>query len=312
MKTVLVVTHRRGFESDPVIDLLRERDIRVFRFNCDSGKEMSLTSFRVDGEEVQLECDDRRIFTREIAIGWCQQLPPYLDQPTNEQECLQNQNLWALQSAAFDLLPIPWLNHPRDVLRASNKVLQLAVARNIGLVIPATLISNQPDEIRAFAQHRPVVAKNLATPWIVSHGKTRAAYTRIIDNNWLADDAALSFCPVIYQEYHRRKRDFRVVVIGKKSFAASCEPNERQREDVRREVRTGESFVECTFDKNTLKKLHLLMKTLSLDYSAADFMEDEEGNLYFLEVNTCGAWWWLDRLYEGKICNGITDFLVNQ
>lgn len=186
MRAVLVVTHRCGFESDPVIDRLKERGIRVFRFNYDSGKEMSLASFRTDGGEVQLECDNRRIFAHDIAVGWCQQLPPYLNQPTNERGCLQNHNLWALQSAVFDLLPIPWFNRPRDVLHASNKVLQLDVARNIGLAIPATLVSNQPDEIREFARHRTVVAKNLATPWIVSGGETRAAYTRIIDDNWLA------------------------------------------------------------------------------------------------------------------------------
>ena len=38
-------------------------------------------------------------------------------------------------------------------------------------------------------------------------------------------------------------------------------------------------------------------------------MEDELGKMYFLEMNICGAWWWVDRLYDGAICKAITDFI---
>ena len=45
MKTVLIVTHRRGFEADLIIDALRKRDISVFRLNCDNGNEAPMVSF---------------------------------------------------------------------------------------------------------------------------------------------------------------------------------------------------------------------------------------------------------------------------
>jgi len=54
------------------------------------------------------------------------------------------------------------------------------------------------------------------------------------------------------------------------------------------------------------------MQALQLDYCAADFMEDKNGNLFFLEVNTCGAWWWLDQLYDSAICNSLADALIAQ
>lgn len=53
------------------------------------------------------------------------------------------------------------------------------------------------------------------------------------------------------------------------------------------------------------------MKTLEIGYCAADFMEDMHGNLYFLELNTCGSWWWVDRFYEGGICQALADYLEN-
>jgi hypothetical protein len=308
-KLVFIVTHRRGFEADPVIDELRKRNVRVFRFNTDAGGIPSLTSFTPQTDEVEFSCDGRRIIGSNIAVGWCQQLPPYLGQAMNERDCLQQENLLALQLAAFDLLPIPWLNKPSYVMYASNKIHQMTIAKAVGLAMPRTIVSNDPLAIRTFVSERLAIAKNLATPWIVSSTETRAAYTRIIDPSWLSDDAALTFAPVIYQEYRERKRDIRVVVVDNRVFAASCVPGPHQREDVRKEAGTGESYEACDFDTNTLQKLHTLMNMLHIDYCAADFMEDLDGNLFFLEVNTCGAWWWLDSLYNGAVCRALADSL---
>jgi hypothetical protein len=38
-------------------------------------------------------------------------------------------------------------------------------------------------------------------------------------------------------------------------------------------------------------------------------MEDGDGKLHFLETNICGAWWWVDRMYDGAICQTIVDHL---
>jgi hypothetical protein len=309
MRAILIVTHQRGFEADPIIDLLRERKADVFRFNCDFGSSVSSSTFYNNASEILFECDGRHIHLREIAVGWCQQLPPYLGQPSDKMQCLQGENLWTMHSALFDLLPVTWFNRPSNVVRASNKLLQLDVARRIGLPAPETLISNRPEHIRKFANGRTIIAKNLATPWVITEGETQAAYTRIVQPEWLEDDKALSFCPVIYQVFHPRKKDYRVVMVGGRMYAACCESNEHQYEDVRKGTGTGESYVACTFDSETLSLLRVFMKQFSLEYCAADFIEDENGKLLFLEVNTCGAWWWMDKLYNGEICKAIADFL---
>jgi len=311
MKSIFVVTHRRGFEADPVIDALRRDGIPVFRFNCDAGNEASLVSFAVGNKstETLFVCDGREINSAEIGIGWCQQLPPYLSQAASVNENLQRRNLWAAQITSFDSLETPWFNNPRNVLCAASKPLQLAHARSVGLNIPNTLISNIPQHIRSFAENQPTIAKNLATPWVVFPTETQAAYTRIVKSDWLQNNSELEFCPVIYQEYKVRRKDYRVVVVGDKTFAACCKPGEGQREDIRRNATTGESFQACEFGIQATDLLKTLMRRLSIEYCSADFMEDNEGNLYFLEVNTCGAWWWVDRLYNSAICNAIVDYL---
>lgn len=311
MKSVLVVTHQRGFEADPVMDALRSRSIPVFRFNCDSGDDVSRVSLLIGAgnKQVVLECDGLVINGEDIGVGWCQQLPPYLGQPADTRQSLQNENLWAAHFAVFDALDLPWFNKPSNVVRAANKALQLLTAQSVGLNFSATLISNAPQQIRDFAGNRSTVAKNLATPWVVSDQETYAAYTKLVTSDWLADDKGLTFCPIIYQTYQPRKKDYRVVAVGDRIFAASCEPGENQREDIRRGTTTGAGFIACVFDPHTIQRLMTLMKAFSIEYCAADFMEDEAGNLYFLEMNVCGAWWWVDSLYGGEICRAITEYL---
>src|SRR3989344_961933 len=159
MKSVFVMSHRRGFEADPVIDALRSRSVPVVRFNSDSGKEASSISFAVDSGkvDVRLECVGRKLNASDIGVGWCQQLPPHLGQVANEMQSLQNGNLWAAQLAALDGLTVPWLNKPSSVINASNKMTQLAVARSVGLKVPRTLVSNEPNDIRAFARNKSIV-----------------------------------------------------------------------------------------------------------------------------------------------------------
>lgn len=308
--SILIVTHQRGFEADPVIDNLRNRNKGVFRFNSDSGEGRSIATFSSRDGGIELVCDNKRIAESDISVGWCQQLPPYLGQPSTSQESLQRENLLTLQLAIFNHLEIPWLNKPADVLNAANKVNQIIAAQLIGLNVPQTLVSNDPESIRSFASKQLVVAKNLATPWITSKEETHAAFTKIVDSSWLSHEPDLSFAPVIYQEFHERRKDFRVVVVADDYFAAACTPESHQYEDVRRGEATGDSYVACDFDKGILQKLRSLMNRLSLNYCAADFMEAENGDIYFLELNTCGAWWWLDRLYDGDICRSITNTLI--
>src|SRR3989344_5019626 len=193
MKSIFVVTHRRGFEADPVIDVLRRDGIPVFRFNCDAGNEASLVSFAVSNKHIEMSfvCDGREINSDEIGVGWCQQLPPYLSQAASVNENLQRRNLWTAQLASLDSLGIPWLNNPLNVLCASSKLLQLVHARSVGLNIPNTLISNTPQHIRSFVENQPTIAKNLATPWVVSPAETQAAYTRIVEPDWLQNSSEL-------------------------------------------------------------------------------------------------------------------------
>jgi len=309
MKTVLIVTHRRGFEADPVIDMLRKRNVPVFRFNGDNASMISFV-INADKDDVFLTCDGIEIDKNQIGVAWCQQLPPFFNQPSDMSQCLQNGNIRIASFASLELTDLQWINSPSNVLSASNKIAQLILARKVGLNIPSTLVSNKPNHIRFFADRNTIIAKNLATPWVTTpEQKTNEAFTKIVKSEWLTSDAELCFSPIIYQSFHKRVKDYRVVVVGDKHFVVNCTPKEGQLEDIRRGSSVGEDFVVSDFDQSSLDALRLMMKNFGVDYCAADFMKDESGKLYFLEMNICGAWWWVDRLYDGAICEAIVGLI---
>ena len=307
--SLFIVTHRSGFEADPIIDELRRRGLNVFRFNVDDGDNVSFSSIAIDSGELSFECDGRRISNSDIALGWCQQLHPFIGQASTQRETLQRENLLAMQMQGFDMITAPWMNHPRDIIKASNKINQLVHAKKMGFRVPQTLISNDPRMIREFASQGVIIAKNLDTPWIIESNMTSSATTRIVQESWLDNDDALSFAPVIYQQYIKRAKDIRITIVDDHVFAAACRPAPHQLEDIRTGSSTGNGYELYQPSQELVALIQALRIELLLDYCAMDFAEDEAGNLYFLEVNTCGAWWWMDAMHNNGISKAICDTL---
>ena len=86
--------------------------------------------------------------------------------PAHAEYCLRESE-WFVRGTLFGLdQSVPesrWMSHPTRVLRAESKIEQLRVAGTVGLRCPATLISNDPSQIRAFfaANRCQVIAKPL-------------------------------------------------------------------------------------------------------------------------------------------------------
>lgn len=76
-------------------------------------------------------------------------------------------------------LPARWINHPSVLADAEYKPRQLAAAAEAGLRTPATLITNDPQAVRSFADNvGHLVVKPLAEASVAEAGALSVAYTR--------------------------------------------------------------------------------------------------------------------------------------
>lgn len=90
-----------------------------------------------------------------------------------------------------------WLNHPVSTYKAENKLLQLKIAKECGLEIPATYAGNMtPCDIKLDKYY---VIKSLDTALFYENGSEMFTYTNIV-NGYELLNSSIKYAPVIIQE----------------------------------------------------------------------------------------------------------------
>lgn len=194
-----------------------------------------------------------------------------------------------------------WVNRPERDIVAGHKPYQLELARQIGLSIPVTLITNDPEEAREFwRQHDNQVIYKQFRAEIETWRETRRLRE---EETALAENVRLA--PVIFQRFVDAVADVRVTVIGGEIFAASADMREV---DYPADFRYNENL---KWERHTLpaqiqESLRVLMRRLGLEYGAIDLRLTAEGEYVFLEINPAGQYLWVEK----EAGHAITDALA--
>ncbi len=195
---------------------------------------------------------------------------------------------------------ITWLTHPSVLTYAELKLIQLQVARRLGITIPATLVTNSADKATRFAQkHQQVVVKPVRYGLLNNDAaRPLVAWTSSVSEEDLQE---LKGPPVIVQERIDAEAHLRVVTIGQRTFAAALRTAEL---DWRSELSNHESFAPVA-DLDLMRLLEdqaqRVARVLQLGYSAQDWVLARSGKLFFLEANPNGQWLFLDDAFSGQI-----------
>jgi hypothetical protein len=205
-------------------------------------------------------------------------------------------------------LHVRWVNDPWRESAASHKPHQLAVAERVGLPVPRTLVTNDPERARAFvdaAGRRRVVHKALhATPedW-------RA--TELVGPEERRRLRSIRFAPRILQHYVPGV-DVRVTAVGGELFAAAIDARStRSPEDFR--AAFGEAKVEpCRLPRQVASRLRRLVRTLGLSYAAIDLRRRDGGEHVFLEANPSGQWLFVEKTAGLPITSAVAALLAGR
>ena len=190
--------------------------------------------------------------------------------------------------AAMDAL---WINPPALDSVASHKPYQLALAQNLGLDIPHTLMTSDPEEAREFWRvcDRDVVYKQfIALP--ESWAETR----RLGEAETNIADEAIRLAPVIFQRHVAAVADLRVTIIGDELFAAAVDLRDLDYDvDVR--MNLNAKHVAHDLPDDVAEKLRALMRRLGLIYGAIDLRLAKDGRYVFLEINPAGQFLYVEQ-----------------
>src|SRR6185503_2463135 len=175
--TVLVLTHSADrYVIERVSAGVERRGARALRFDTDLFPVEARLSARLGGTTDAhvlscgaLDLDAVRVRAVWARRFWAPRLPDELD-PRIREGCARESRA-ALRGWLSALEGVRWVNPLAATEAAENKPRQLRIARALGLRIPRTLVTNDPDAVRAFREEvGPLVAKML-TPLSVSMDK---------------------------------------------------------------------------------------------------------------------------------------------
>jgi MvdC family ATP-grasp ribosomal peptide maturase len=318
---VLLVTHSGDhFTVERVAEALARRGARPLRFDTDLFPEEVRLSAALDDDraenvfvlgagEVKLS-DVRAVWARRV---WPPRLSGNLDERFRA-SCARESTA-ALEGFFDGLGGARWVNDQRSERAAENKLLQLRAARESGLDIPPTLLTNDAARARDFYETEGgrVVAK-LLRPLSVSMGDAPFfVYTSDVRAEDIEALDSLRHCPVVFQRKIEKRRELRVAYVAGRVFAGALDASASARG--RTDWRLAEPG-ECSWSSAELKpeltaRLKKLMRRLGLDYGAIDLIETPEGGHVFLEVNPGGEWGMLEHDLGLPISEAIAEALLN-
>lgn len=204
---------------------------------------------------------------------------------------------------------------PLDVVqRAGAKPLQLRLARQVGLDVPRTLMTNDPEAVRAFAKRCPAgtITKMMSSFAVYEEGREHVVFTNPVSEADLADLDGLALCPMTFQERVEKALELRVTVVGDRVFSSSIDSQAfpRGKDDWRRDgVAMVPEWKHHDLPRPVAQSLLALMRRLGLQYGAADFIVTPDGRHVFLEVNPSGEFMWLLRHPGHPIDQALADLL---
>ena len=200
-----------------------------------------------------------------------------------------------------------------------SKPFQFSVAREVGLPLPPTLISNSRQRIlRFFHEHggRMVYKPLTANSFLLADGNSTFAPTTLIEDEALLHDNDLSSAPGIFQAAIEKAAEIRVTILGRSVFAVEKSfPRRTAALHVDwRGMHNDAVYREHTLPAPIIEQSVRLLRELGLVMGMFDFILDREGNYHFLEVNPQGQFLWTDQLPGIQLnqLEGMAQFLLSK
>lgn len=246
-----------------------------------------------------------------VSSVWWRRPQPYGIHPDVTDPVLDNFAIREVDEAIQGLwlsLDAEWINVPRRDEDASRKAWQLDVARSVGLTVPRTLITTDPEAARTFID-REGVDRMIYKPFQGSEDAWRE--TRLLKLEELEKIDAVKYAPVIFQEYIEATCDLRVTVVGEQIFAAAIDSQKAAyRVDFRMDMNVA--ITPTTLAPETEMGIRKLMKALDLTYGAIDFRRRPNGEEVFLEINPAGQWLFVEDQTGQPIGKAVADCLIDR
>lgn len=320
--TILVLTNSKdGEHSNVVITKLKDRGEKVFRFDVDkigSGIGAELVVNNGQFECILFDENKSTLEFPQIKSIWYRRPNRFnldIKDPIQRNFC-ESELVDFLNGLWFSTKGVFWLNNPYNLEKARKKVLQLKIAREIGLRIPKTTITNNPERVREFfiECNGKIIYKTLKESFLGYEDKGFHVPTTLLQEEHLQRLSLISRTPSLFQEYIEKSYEVRITIIGDKIFAAKIDSQSHPLTSI--DWRHPDLIDKIPYEpilipEEVRVKCHQLMNIFGIQFGAFDFIVNRKGEYVFLEINPNGQWYWIEHLTGLLISDALCDILAS-
>lgn len=325
MKKILVLTVENDLHTEKVSSIIKQKyNEEILELNRERyGKDWIITVLvKKSGPKIYINYKNNEYSQEDIASLWNRRsfyLASAQDNLSPIDRYISSQTAIHVNSA-FRLLgtkKIFCMNSLESDLKANSKCLQAQYAYDSGLMIPDTFQGGSPEILSEFSISKEKENLLCIKPIESSHIKidentTLAHYTKIFESRGLKELESVKQCPVIIQDYIKKDYEIRATIVGDKIFSASIDTknaSEDAKIDFRHYDWANTPYYPISLPHEINDKLISIMRKFGLEYGAVDLIKNQNGEYYFLEVNSQGQWLWVEDMTGLKISESIADYL---
>lgn len=209
-----------------------------------------------------------------------------------------------------------WVSHPDKLRTAARKPIQLVLARQIGLRIPRTCMTNDEALAQEFIEscQGRVIVKATGAGWVYADNGTDVTY--VLTNRLSPSDRDalhdVTLAPVTFQEEIPKAYEVRVNVVGQAALGIKIDSQKSSRSQVdwRRYDVERTPYTPYTLPGEVERQCLTLTHKLGLEFGAIDLIRTPDGEYVFLEINGNGQFLWAQELSGVPISESLARLLA--
>lgn len=319
--TVLIISQNGDIHAVAVATLAQNLGLPTLLWTMPSVAGEACATVSIDGRNNVLRISGQAVSIQSIRTVWNRRrigcnVPDYVHPDDRDFVFRENARFWrALWSPITDRAM--WIADGPVADRAEDKIRQLLVAAEVGLHIPLTLFGNDVDETRNF------IANNVAagfetiyktfTPvsWRSEDNGLRIKHTSIVTTDHL-DPAVFGLTPGIFQRRVAKQFEVRANFFGDQvhSVRINSQHSEVTRLDWRASITSSGMLSEWKLPSGVVELVRKLLNRLDLHMACVDFIVDDSGKYWFVELNQQGQFLWIEEeLPSMRMLSRFAEFL---
>lgn len=318
---ILILADAFDAHADSVERHLKELGTRHFRLNLDVDS-LRFSHIHFNGSTWRIEQNGCRVDSGEISCVWPRALTVTLNL---EQRNIKEENSFHLWRSEWNrclygmysyLNDVFWMNSISKSSLSDNKFNQMRSARRHGFMIPDFISSNCPGELRDFARKYGEVALKFMSQEIYrgEDGVYSGIYVNRLTEKDLDAFGDVEENPVTLQRYINKSYEVRYTYVDGVHMVCRIDSQKSSRASVdwRRYDIANTPHSVINPPEEIKLKVKGFMESVGLTYGALDFIVDQRGGWWYLEVNSAGQWLWIEDLVALPISATIARSLANR